>query len=219
MQSHNKPYEGFFITLEGGDGCGKSTLTNLLKTDLEKRGYLVITTYEPGGTPLSEHIRTLLLHPDPTISIAPWSEVLLFLAARAQHLEEKIFPALREGKIVLCERFNDSTIAYQGYARYLGAQAVENICHLATQCIEPDLTFLLDIDPQVGLERLKEKKSLDRLEQEELQFHKEVRNAYLHLADQYPQRIFVLDGSLPINEVFQNAIQALEPHLMLKPHK
>lgn len=214
----HKPYEGIFVTIEGGDGCGKTTISERLGRELEKRGYAVLRTREPGGVPLSEHIRTLLLSPKSEYSISEKAELLLFLAARAQQFEEKIKPALRQGKIVLCERFNDSTIAYQGCARGLGMQYVEKICRLV--CDDPDFTLLLDIDPQEGLRRVKEGgKSPDRLEKEQLQFHIEVRQAYLHLADEHPQRIAILDASLPFEEVVQAALKALEPRLMIKKAK
>src|SRR5688500_10278574 len=128
MQQINKPYEGFFITIEGGEGCGKTTLSNKLAVELENKGYTVFKTREPGGTPLSERIRDLLLNSNE--SIADKAELLLFLTARVQQMEDKIKPALRQGYIVICERFNDSTIAYQGCARGLGMDYVEKLCQL-----------------------------------------------------------------------------------------
>ncbi len=218
MQLRHKPYEGLFITLEGGDGCGKSTLSALLSKELAKKGYPVLKTREPGGTPLSEHLRDVVLKPDPNRPVGERAELLLFLAARVQHIDEVILPALRDRKLLICERFNDSTIAYQGCRKHVGVHVAEQICDLACNHLVPDLTLLLDLDPIIGLQRLsKERKNLDRLEQEELQFHIEVRTAYLHLADKYPERIIIIDGSATPEEVCAASLKALEPHLMLKP--
>lgn len=215
MQQISKPYEGLFITLEGGEGCGKTSVCDSLAEALQKRGHQVFKTREPGGTRLSEHIRSLLLNPKQEFSIGGKAELLLFLAARMQHWEESILPALREGKIVLCERFNDSTVAYQGCARGIGLAFVEKLCHLIFEA--PDFTLLLDMDPIEGMRRkTKQKKEIDRFEREDLQFHNEVRRAFLYLADEYPQRIAVLDAALPLDEVMKKAIEALEPHLMVK---
>jgi dTMP kinase len=215
MQQISKPYEGLFVTIEGGEGCGKTTLTNRLALELEKKGYSVLKTREPGGTPLSEEIRKLLLNSEKKYSISEKAELLLFLTSRAQHIEESIKPALREGRIVICERFNDSTIAYQGCARGLGMDYVTQLCALVGE--EPDFTLLLDIDPLEGMQRmLKEGKQPDRIEQERLQFHKEVRRGFLHLADVCPHRICVLDATLTVEELAQGAMEALAPHLMIR---
>jgi dTMP kinase len=215
MQQINKPYEGLFITLEGGEGCGKTSVCDRLAGVLQERGHQVLKTREPGGTRLSEHIRALLLNPKQEFPIGGKAELLLFLAARMQHWEESILPALRAGKIVLCERFNDSTVAYQGCARGIGLEFVEKLCHLIFEV--PDFTLLLDMDPIEGMHRkTKQKKETDRFEQEDMQFHNEVRRAFLYLADEYPQRIAVLDAALPLDEVIRKAIEALEPHLMVK---
>ena len=146
MSQSKRPYDGLFITVEGGDGCGKSSLTHSLAKELEERGYHVVQTREPGGTPLSEHLRELVLSPD-SYKVCERAEMLLFLTARVQHLDELILPALRDGKIVLCERFNDSTIAYQACARHLGMDDVEKLCHLVCNGVVPDVTLLLDLDP------------------------------------------------------------------------
>lgn len=164
-----KPYKGLFITLEGCDGCGKTSLSFKLGKELEKRGYAVVRTREPGGTPLSEHLREILLQPD-TFSISGRAEMMLFLTARVQHLDELILPALHAGKIVICERFNDSTIAYQACARHLGTQQVEKLCELACDGVSPDVTLLLDMPAHLSVSRVKDNK--DRLEQEKLHFMK-----------------------------------------------
>jgi dTMP kinase len=215
MQQMNKPYEGLFITIEGGEGCGKTTIANQLAQELEGRGYTVLKTREPGGCPLAEEIRKLLLDPNQKFPISDKAELLLFLTSRVQHFEECIKPALYHGKIVLCERFNDSTIAYQGCARGLGMDYVEKLCDLIVD--GPDFTLLLDVDPTEGMRRIKElKKKPDRIEQENIQFHREVRRGYLHLADEHPNRIEVLDAALPVDEVMKLAMKALEPHLMIR---
>jgi dTMP kinase len=216
MQQVNKPYEGFFITIEGGDGSGKTTLSDRLMQMLQSKGYSVLRTREPGGTPLSEHLREILLNTDGKFEIAPKTELLLYLAARAQNVEERIKPALHEGQIVICERFNDSTTVYQGCGRNLGMQFVEEIC---TRLFDgPDFTLFLDVDPEEGMQRVKlgRNEKYDRLELEKLQFHKEVRQGYLHLADEHPNRIVILDASQSQEQVFQEAWKALEPRLMLR---
>ena len=195
MQQIKKPYEGLFITIEGGEGCGKSTLAESLAKEMQDKGYHVLKTREPGGAPLAEKIRDLLLHHE-AIPISAHAELLLFLAARAQHIDESILPALRAEKVVICERFHDSTVAYQGCGRELGMKFVEDLCRRACFELIPDCTLLLDIDPIVARERIG-KRELDRVEREKLEFHKLVRQAFLHLADQHPHRIEVIDASLP----------------------
>lgn len=208
----NKPYEGIFLTIEGGEGAGKSTLAAALVAHCHKQGYPLVHTREPGGTLLSERVRALLLENEqPSLKISEQAELLLFLAARAQHVEEVMLPALRAGKLLLCERFNDSTIAYQGGARHLGMDYVEQLVHLAIRDLSVDCTLLLDIDPEVAFQRLGRKR--DRLESEALQFHREVRSAFLYLADKYSERIVVLDATLPEQELLQAALRALQPHL------
>ena len=215
MQQIHRPYEGLFITLEGGDGCGKTTVASQLVEYLQKKGFTVFKTREPGGTPLSEQIRHLLLNPQGDYTIAPESELLLYLAARAQNFEDRIKPALHRGEIVVCERFHDSSIAYQGCARHLGMPYVEQLCTLV--CPHPDFTLFLDLDPAEGMRRVRAARGReDRLEQEKLQFHREVRQGYLHLADAHPGRITIIDASQPLEQVVQDSCQALEPRLMLK---
>lgn len=143
----------FFITFEGGEGAGKSTLLQRMARELEARGHQVVVTREPGGSALGEHIRRWLLNRDASFTVGMKAELLLFLAARAQHIEELILPALKAGKIVLCDRFNDSTVVYQGYARGLGAQDVQELCRVACGAVVPDLTFFLDVDVRLGLRR------------------------------------------------------------------
>lgn len=213
MHQSNKPYKGFFVTIEGGDGCGKTTVAQRLVTELQKKSYKVVKTREPGGTPLSEQIRTLLLTPQSEGEMASKAELLLYLAARAQNFSQIIQPALLEGKIVICERFHDSTVAYQGAARHLGMPYVEKLCCLVTD--HPDCTLLLDLDPEEGMRRVQtiRQEPMDRLEQERLPFHWEVRQGYLHQADAHPNRIVIIDASQTIEHVIDAALKVLESRL------
>lgn len=181
---------GKFFTIEGVDGSGKSTQLHLLESHFMKLGYDVILTREPGGTPVGEKIREILLDSNHG-AMTSETEILLYAAARAQHLKEKILPAVAQGKIVLCDRFIDSSVAYQGYGREYGAQLVLEINRFATKGIEPDLTFFLDLPPQKGMERKKQEEGhiLDRMEQEKMAFHQKVYEGYLALCDCFPHRI------------------------------
>lgn len=193
--------KGLFITFEGGEGAGKTTLIEKLEAHLTQRGHQVLKTREPGGTELGEMIRSILLtHKNP---ISTHAELALFLASRAQHIAEVIQPALAAGKIVLCDRFNDSSIAYQGGARGLGMQGVEKVCSFFTQNKEPHLTFYLDLDPEVGLKRAAQIKEQDRIELEALSFHKKIRESFLKLAQDKPERFRVIDATLPPEKVFE----------------
>ncbi len=213
-----------FITCEGGEGSGKSTLIYKLAEELKGRGYDVLVTREPGGIPLGENIRQLLLRKDAKVEIGSRAELMLFLAARSQHIEELIKPALSAGKVVLCDRFNDSTVAYQGYARGLGIDVVQRLCTFVCNGIEPDLTFFLDVDPSEGLSRtLRIHKDtagvgqVDRIEAEKLEFHQCVRQGMRRLAAQFPERIRTIDAEKPIEAVFEAAVAFLEPFLVLDP--
>ena len=209
-----------FITLEGGEGAGKTTLISSLHQELLQRGYDVVVTREPGGSKLGNHIRQWLLNRDFDFTVGTRAELLLFLAARAQHIEELIRPALAAGKIVLCDRFNDSTVAYQGVARGLGLDAVQNLCDLVCDGVVPDLTFFIDVDPVEGLRRTrgvhKENSKVgefDRIESEALTFHNRVRDGLQQLAARHPQRIHVLDGHRPPADVLASALHALNIYL------
>lgn len=216
------PGRGRFITFEGGEGAGKTTLISLVAAELAARGYQVVVTREPGGSGLGDKIRSLLLEKDSSFSVGSKAELLLFLASRAQHLEEVIIPALKAGKIVLCDRFNDSTIAYQGGARGMGVDYVQNLCNSVCSGTAPDLTFYLDIDPRIGLARAsKVSKSdtksgqTDRIESEKLRFHENVRSAFLSLVRRFPERFQVLHALKPASEVFDEAMVALQERLKL----
>jgi len=200
-----------FVTFEGGEGAGKTTLIRRLEQELNQRRYPTLQTREPGGSPLGEKIRQLLLQADGHAAIGPRAELLLFLAGRAQHLEEVIRPALSAGKTVLCDRFNDSSVAYQGIARGLGQAYVQNLCDQICQNTFPDLTFFLDLDPTIGMQRAhKEKRVMDRLENEQEDFHQRVREGFLQLARENPKRMSVIDASASPDEVFKQTWALLE---------
>ncbi|HNV21192.1 MAG TPA: dTMP kinase [Candidatus Hydrogenedentes bacterium] len=186
--------KGAFITLEGVEGCGKTTQMTLLRDRLETEGRRVLLTREPGGTPIAEAIRDILLDPANT-ALSPVAELLLYEAARAQHVAERIRPALDEGAIVICDRFADSTTAYQGAGRVLPGDAVRNLHRLATGAVWPDLTIVLDLPPEEGLKRAAAARTRDRIEREPLEFHQRVRREFLRIAESEPERVKVVDAA------------------------
>jgi len=192
--------KGLFITIEGPDGAGKSTQIPFIQRFLEEQGYKVLLTREPGGTVIGEKIRGILLDKNHQ-EMSDITEALLYSASRAQHVTEVIMPALNEGIVVLCDRFVDSSIVYQGKGRGLGLESIKNINDFATCGLTPDLTILLDIDPEIGLKRVKATKEVDRLEQEKLDFHRKVYEGYKELVNMYPERIKVITANQPIEEV------------------
>lgn len=204
--------KGIFISFEGGEGAGKTTLIEELSKKLTLLGFTVLKTREPGGTKLGEHIRQILLQHTQDMPISARAELCLFLASRAEHVEEVILPALKEGKIVLCDRYNDSSLAYQGMARGLGIEEILPFCRFCTSGLEPSVTLYLDLDPKIGLERAKEhrKGESDRIESEKLAFHQKIREAYHHLAKKFPARIQVLDARKSPREVFSEASAIIE---------
>ncbi|OYV46670.1 MAG: dTMP kinase, partial [Verrucomicrobia bacterium 21-51-4] len=185
---------GLFITFEGPEGSGKSTQLELLASALEAAGSSVLRLREPGGTNLGEILRELIKHPAETVKICDTAEILLFEASRAQIVRERILPALESGITVLCDRYADSTTVYQGLARKIDAQSVAFLNHFATNGLTPDLTVLIDISVESGLARANERDSNtpDRLEQESRAFHESVRQGFLQLAQQSPERFLVL---------------------------
>ena len=203
--------KGFFITFEGPDGSGKTTQIELLANYLRQKGYEVITTREPGGTPISEKIRNIILDPN-NKEESGVTEALLYAASRAQHVAEKIKPALSAGKIVLCDRFMDSSLAYQAYARGLGEDVIA-INMFAIQGCTPDLTLFLDLDPTIGQERQIARGKLDRLEQEGLIFQKKVYAGYQELIKKYPERFRVVNANREIKDI-QNDIVCLIENLL-----
>lgn len=195
-----------FITFEGGEGAGKSTLMQKVEKTLSERGVRLFKTRAPGGTEVGEKIRELLLLKQ-DIKLGKRCELLLFLADRAQHVEEVIVPALKDYDLVLCDRFNDSTIAYQGEARGLGHNTVRGLCAFAAGDVLPDLTLCLDIDPLIGLKRVQATgASKDRIESEVLLFHQNIRRAYHEIAKKEPKRFHLLDASLSPEEVYKQAM-------------
>lgn len=190
-----------FITFEGGEGTGKSTLIEIIKKNLEKLGFEIILTREPGGAGsiVAEEIRNLVLNPKYT-NVTPHTEALLYAASRAQHLDEVIIPALKNKKIVLCDRYLDSSVAYQAYARRLGEDFILSINKYALDHL-PNLTFYIDLDPKVGIDRIKNRTKIDRLDQEKIAFHNKVREGYKMIVEKNKERIYTIDGNQTIEEI------------------
>ncbi len=199
-----------FITLEGPEGSGKTTAVEAAVKELEARGYQIVRTREPGGTPIAEQIRNVILDKDNT-KMDPRTETLLYAASRRQHLVEKVWPALKEGKIVICDRYLDSSLAYQGGARGLGIDNILNVNMFATENTFPDLTLLFDITPEEGLKRIAANASreVNRLDLEKLEFHHKVRNTFLDLAKRYPERYVIIDASKSREEVAKATLDAI----------
>jgi dTMP kinase len=200
---------GYFIAFEGGEGAGKSTQEGRLAASLQDRGHNVVRTREPGGTPAAEQIRHVVLSPE-FEGLDPRAEALLFAAARGEHVARVIRPALSRGDVVICDRYIDSSVAYQGYGRDLGPARVRDLSLWATRELLPDLTVVLDVDPEVGLARFAER---DRLEAEPLEYHQAVRAAFLALAEGEPDRYLVLDARGGIDEIAAAILTLVESGL------
>ena len=200
----------YLITLEGVEGSGKSTLIQYLKEFIESIGKKVIVTREPGGIEISEQIRSVILDTENT-KMDGRTEALLYAAARRQHLVERIIPALKEGNVVLCDRFIDSSLAYQGYARGLGIDEVLSINEFAIGSFMPNLTLYLDLDPQIGLSRIRKNKGreVNRLDLEEISFHLKVREGYEEVIKRFPDRIVRVDANQELDKVFSDTKQIL----------
>lgn len=198
--------KGLFITLEGADGCGKTTQLNLLKEYLTSKGYEIVVTREPGGKGLGEKLREILLNYDGEVSDR--CEAFLYLADRAQNLDTIIKPAINSGKIVLCDRHTDSSVAYQGYGREQNIDNINMLNELAVNGVHPDLTIVFDIDTETSMARVGAEK--DRLESAGIEFHKRVRNGYLEIAKKNSQRIKVVDASQTIEDVQRDVIKIVE---------
>jgi len=195
------------VTFEGIEAAGKSTLIAALAADLRSRGDVVLVTREPGGTPLGDSLRAIFLDPD--LRVDPIAEIMVLNASRAQLVADVIAPALKERTVVLCDRFFDATVAYQGFGRGLDVDALLEICLVATHRIAPDLTFLIDLPVEVSRERVRARGGADRLERENDAFHGEVRRGYLALAERFANRFVVLDGLQAPNELAAQATAEL----------
>lgn len=193
---------GLFITFEGADGCGKTTQLMLLAKGLKAKGYDVIVTREPGAKGLGEKIREILLNYDGEVSSK--CETFLFLADRAQHMDVIVRPAVEKGKIVLCDRHTDSTVAYQGYGRGLDIERINALNNIATGGDKPDLTFVFDIDAETSMQRVGSEK--DRMESAGVEFFNRVRHGYLEIAHNEPQRVKVIDASKSIEEIHKDVV-------------
>ncbi|GLH63913.1 dTMP kinase [Parageobacillus sp. G301] len=202
--------KGRFFSFEGPDGAGKTTMITKLESFLREKGFDVLSTREPGGVRIAEEIRSIILNPKHT-EMDGRTEALLYAAARRQHLLEKIIPAIKAGKIVLCDRFVDSSLAYQGFARGLGVDEILQINQFAIDGYFPSLTIYFDIDPKIGLERIQKNKQreINRLDMESLSFHYKVREGYLKIAERFSDRVIVIDASKPVDEVFAMTIAAV----------
>lgn len=206
--------KGVFITIEGGEGAGKSTLIEQLSNKMFQRGKMVTTTREPGGIPIAEQIRTVILDRE-HVAMDARTEALLYAAARRQHLVEKVAPALEQGQMVICDRFVDSSLAYQGYARGLGMDEVWAINRFAIQDLMPDLTIYMDISPEVGLKRISQasEREINRLDLEKNSFHERVREGYLQLLKQNPDRIVRIDAEQSPELVLNDVLTAIDSRL------
>ena len=202
-----------FITLEGPEGSGKTTAVEAAVKALEEKGYQIVRTREPGGTPIAEQIRNVILDKDNT-NMDPRTEALLYAASRRQHLVEKVWPAIKEGKIVICDRYLDSSLAYQGYARGLGINAVLDINKFAAKYM-PNRTYFIDIKPEVGLARIQGRSKIDRLDLEDISFHHRVYEGYLACAKLFPERILTVNG----DDTIENIVKVISSDLLKVIHE
>lgn len=199
-----------FITFEGIEGCGKTTQVELLGDYLTEKGHDVLKTREPGGTQFGEVLREALLRRG--MDVRPLSELLVFMAMRAQHVEEVILPAIQDGKIILCDRFADATFAYQGYGRKMDFVMIDTLNTIVTKGLRPDLTILIDVSVEKGLRRRAATSEMDRIEEEEISFHQRIAKAYEKMAKEDPERFFVVDGDLKIpaiQEIIRTKVDSL----------
>ncbi len=201
-----------FITFEGGEGSGKTSVIKAISKLLTESNIAHITTREPGGSLIAEKIRNILLDKSHT-QISGNTEALLFAAARIQHLEEIILPALSENKVVLCDRFIDSSLAYQGYARGLGIDVALKVNHFAEKHL-PNYTIYIDVDPELGIKRATSRGDLNRLDLETIEFHKKVREGYLIVAEMYKDRFIVIDGNCDLETLIERTVNELKAVLL-----
>ncbi|MCM3006887.1 dTMP kinase [Priestia koreensis] len=202
---------GKFITFEGPEGAGKTTIMEMVYNYYKQKEVQILSTREPGGIHIAEEIRKVILNPDHT-TMDGRTEALLYAAARRQHLVEKVVPALENGTTVFCDRFIDSSLAYQGFARELGIEEVFQINQFAIGHTMPDLTIYFDLDPEVGLQRINETKGreINRLDLEKVDFHRKVREGYLLLVEKFPSRIMKINADQPIENVYKDVLKQLE---------
>lgn len=201
---------GLFITFEGGEGSGKTTISEMIKQYLENKGYEVTLTREPGGVEIAEKIRDII-HDVNNTAMDSKTEALLYAASRRQHLVEKVIPTLNKNGIVICDRFIDSSLVYQGIGRGLGIEEVYNMNMFATEHVLPNRTIFFDVKPEIGLERVYSNKDreVNRLDLESLEFHQKVYNGYLEICEKYPNRIVKIDASLDIDSVFKQVLEKI----------
>jgi dTMP kinase len=204
MDTRSSAKPGLFISLEGIEGTGKTTQAKLLSERLISNGFYVIVTQEPGGTVIGQRIREILLLPEHE-EMSYIAELLLYYADRAQHLSEKIIPALNKGMIVITDRFSDSTIAYQGYGRGIDISLISSIDSIATGDIRPDITLIFDLDVEIGLGRNRDINKVDRLELETIDFHKKVREGFIEIAKKEPKRVRMINAALSIEQAHEEA--------------
>ncbi|WP_400244711.1 dTMP kinase [Niallia sp. JL1B1071] len=206
--------KGLFITLEGPEGAGKTTIIDMLLNYYQEQGKQIIKTREPGGIPISEKIRSIILDPEHTEMDAR-TEALLYAAARRQHLVEKVIPALKSGAIILCDRFIDSSLAYQGFARGIDMDEIWKINQFAIGDVMPELTIYFDLDPRVGLARINNTgdREINRLDLEKIEFHELVQEGYYNVIEKFPERIVKVDASKPLEQVFQDTIEIINHFL------
>ncbi|MFB0847419.1 dTMP kinase [Paenibacillus oleatilyticus] len=205
---------GFFITVEGGEGAGKTSAIDAILEQVKARGHDVLSTREPGGIPIAEQIRSVVLDRNNT-AMDPRTEALLYAAARRQHLAEKVIPALEAGKVVVCDRFIDSSLAYQGYARELGMDEVFAINRFAIGDWMPDLTVFMDVRPEIGLARIRadQGREVNRLDLESMTFHNKVREGYLQVLRLFPERVVRVDAERELDKVLEDIGQMLNQKL------
>lgn len=208
--------KGIFITFEGTEGSGKTTIIENIANDLTNQHFKVIKTREPGGSKISEEIRSIILNVKNT-QMDAITEALLYAASRRQHISEVVLPHLNQGYIVLCDRYIDSSLAYQGYARNLGIDAVYQMNQFATEGLLPDLTIYIDVKPQVGLNRIQRNhRTQDRLDLETIEFHNKVYQGYLEVAKKFPDRFIIVPGEHHLDEVYQDVKKTIFSFLKIQ---
>jgi dTMP kinase len=206
--------KGIFITFEGPDGAGKTTILNMLSEEFREKGIDAVFTREPGGIRIAEQIREVILNKENT-EMDSRTEALLYAAARRQHIVEKVIPALNEGKLIICDRFIDSSLAYQGFAREIGIDDVYSINMFAIDGVMPEVTLYFDIEPERGLMRISgnDGREVNRLDLEKMDFHLKVQQGYKHLIDKFPERIKVINADQSLDDVYRDVKEVLIPYL------